>query len=239
VTLLPLEALHALLAIELEGAALDDVLHRLVLIAADVVEGAEEVSITLLRDERPWTAAHSGPLSLAADELQYGLGHGPCIDAGASGTQLLVDDMTAETRWSDYAVRAVEAGVASSLSLPLPVQTRVVGALNCYARTPGAFVERSAAVGRELAGHVAVAVGNAVAYDDTARLAADMRAAMASRAVIEQAKGVIMAQNRCDAERAFDILRRASQGRNVKLRDVAQGVVDSVGVERAERSAPS
>jgi GAF domain-containing protein len=228
VTALPPATLTALLGIRLGGTPLSGVLQRLVEIAKDGVVGADEVSITLVRDEMPWTAAYTGQLALDADELQYERGYGPCIEAGMSGTLLRVEDMRAESRWPDYAAQVVPRGVLSSLSVPLPLQTEVVGAMNCYARTPGAFDERSVEVGVELAGHIAVAVVNAMGYQGAAELAEHMQAAMANRAAIEQAKGIIMAQNRCDADEAFNILRRASQGRNVKVRDLAQELVASM-----------
>jgi GAF domain-containing protein len=232
VTALPASTLTALLGIRLGGTPLSGVLQQLVEIAKQGVAGADEVSITLVRDDKPWTAAYTGQLALDADEQQYERGYGPCIEAGLSGTLLRVEDMREETRWPDYAATVVPRGVLSSLSVPLPLQTEVVGAMNCYARTPGAFGEESGEAGLELAGHIAVAVVNAMGYQNAARLADDMQAAMANRAVIEQAKGIIMAQNRCDADEAFNILRRASQGRNAKVRDLAREIVDSVSAPR-------
>jgi GAF domain-containing protein len=228
VTALPPSTLTSLLGIRLGGTPLSGVLQRLVEIAKDGIVGADEISITLVRGDKPWTAAYTGQLALDADEMQYERGYGPCIEAGTSGTVLRVDDMRAESRWPNYAATVVPRGVLSSLSVPLPLQTEVVGAINCYARTPGAFDERSVEVGVELAGHIAVAVVNAMGYQGAAELAEHMQAAMANRAAIEQAKGIIMAQNRCDAEQAFNILRRASQGRNVKVRDLAQELVASM-----------
>jgi len=224
---LPEPVLAALLSIRLGDGGLDDTLGRLVDIAHDAVEGADDVSITLVRDEKPFTVAHSGMLALEADELQYARGYGPCIDAGLSGTVLVVADMRTETRWPDYAVAVVRHGVLSSVSLPLPVQTDLIGALNCYSRVPHSLGE-AVEPARELAAYMAVAVGNAVTHSETAQFAENMVTAMASRAVIEQAKGVIMGQNRCDADTAFEILRRASMGRNVKLRDVATDIVSGV-----------
>ena len=226
---LPSATTTALLRVRLGEGSLDDVLHRLVTIAKEALRGADEVSTTLVRGDRAWTAAHTGQLALDADEMQYERGYGPCIHAGTTGTVLLVPDMREETRWPDYAATVVPRGVLSSLSVPLPVQTEVVGALNCYSRTAGAFDAEAVDVARELAAHLAVAVANAVAYTDAARQAEDMRAAMATRAVIDQAMGVVMAQNRCDADAAFAILVRASQGRNVKLREVARRVVAGAG----------
>jgi len=228
VSLLSTPTLTALLGVRLASGSLVEVLQRLVEISSESLDGADAVSTTLVRDERAFTAAHTGQLALDADEMQYERGYGPCIDAGVTGTVLLVEDTRTEARWPDYIAHVRERGVASSLSLPLPVQTQVVGALNCYSRTPRAFTPEMVEVGLELAGHLGVAIAGAVSHADALRTAEDMRAAMASRAVIEQAKGVIMAQNRCDAEAAFAILSRASQARNLKLRVVAQGLVDGV-----------
>jgi AmiR/NasT family two-component response regulator len=112
--------------------------------------------------------------------------------------------------------------------VPLPIQTDVIGALNCYSRTPSAFPAEAIETAKELAAHLAVAVGNAVAYTDAATLVEQMRNALSSRAVIDQAMGVIMAQNRCGPEAAFAILTRTSQNRNVKLRDIAHNIVATV-----------
>jgi GAF domain-containing protein len=221
--------LTALLSLRLSEGSLSEVLDRLVGIAREALPGADDISITLVRRERPWTAAYTGQLALDADEMQYERGYGPCIDAGVSGTVLRVEDMRTESRWPDYAAKVAARGVLSSLSVPLPVQTDVVGALNCYARTTRAFAGHDQVeVATELANFIAVAVANLVAYADAAQYGEQMHEAMASRAIIEQAKGVIMAQSRCDAERAFEILRQASMGRNVKLRDIAQGLVQGM-----------
>jgi GAF domain-containing protein len=219
----------ALLGIRLDQGPLDEVLRRLVEITKDALAGADEVSTTLVRGDKGWTAAHTGRLALDADEMQYARGYGPCMDAGRSGTVLLVEDTRTETRWPDYTANVVPRGVLSSLSVPLPIQTDVIGALNCYSRTPSAFSAEEVEAAEELAGHLAVAVANAVVYTVAATLVEQMRTAMSSRSTIDQALGVVMAQNRCDAEAAFGVLTRASQNRNIKLRDVARDIVTNVG----------
>lgn len=225
---LPPTTMAALLGIRLTQGPLEDVLQRLVEIAKDALPGADEVSTTLLRGEKAWTAAYTGQLALDADEMQYERGYGPCMDAGRTGTVLLIEDMREEKRWPGYTAHVVSRGVLSSLSVPLPIQTDVIGALNCYSRTAATFSEQAVAMAEEVAGHVAVAVGNAVAYTEAATLVEQMRAAMASRSVIDQAMGIVMAQNRCDAAAAFTILTRASQNRNVKLREIARSTVANV-----------
>jgi GAF domain-containing protein len=218
----------ALLGIRLNNRPLEEVLQQFVQIAKDAVPGAGEVSNTLVRDDKGWTAAYTGRLALDADELQYERGYGPCMDAGRTGTVLLIDDTRVETRWPDYTAHVAARGVLSSLSVPLPIQTDVIGALNIYSREPSAFSPEAVEIAEELAGHVAVAVGNAIAVTEATTLVEQMRRAMDSRSIIDQAMGVIMAQNRCDADAAFAILTRASQNRNIKLREIARSAVMTV-----------
>jgi GAF domain-containing protein len=218
----------ALLGIRLDRRPLEDVLQQFVEITKDAVPGADEVSNTLVRDDKGWTAAYTGRLALDADELQYERGYGPCMDAGRTATVLLIDDTRSEARWPDYTAHVAARGVLSSLSVPLPIQTDVIGALNLYSRVPSAFSTEAVEIAEELAGHVAVAVGNAIAVTEAKTLVEQVRKAMDSRSIIDQAMGVIMAQNRCDADAAFAILTRASQNRNIKLREIARSAVMSV-----------
>ena len=206
--------------------SLEDVLGEVTDIAARGIPGAESTSITLVRGDRAFTAAHTGEMALVADELQYEQGYGPCMDAGRAGVVLRIDDTRTEQRWPDYVPRVLEVGVRSSLSMPLPYQGSTIGALNVYSTRPQAFSSaESEEAATAVAGAVAVAVVNADAHDRLAEHARNMRVAMESRAVIEQAKGVLMAQRGVDAGQAFDILRDASQRYNRKLRDIAAGIV--------------
>ena len=208
--------------------SLDEILTEITGLAARGIPGSEATSITLIRGDRPFTAAYSGDMAIAADELQYQEGYGPCMDAGRGGVVLRVDDMRAETRWPTYVPRVVAQGVRSSLSVPLPFQDTSIGALNNYSSQPSAFAsDESLEAAVEVAEVVAVAVANATAHAELGEQTRNMRLAMESRAVIEQAKGVLMAQRHVDAEQAFELLREASQRYNRKLRDIAQGIVAS------------
>jgi GAF domain-containing protein len=229
----PVESmLRELNRVVLLDRTLDDVLAEITRIAATGIPGAEATSITLLRNDKGFTAAYHGEMALAADELQYEKGYGPCMDAGRGGVPLRIDDMDAEERWPDYVanVRA-ETGVRSSLSVPLPYQGNSIGALNNYSTKVAAFSSpESLEAGLEVAEVVAVAVANAEAHWQLGEQARNMRIAMDSRAVIEQAKGVLMAQRHVDAEQAFEILREASQRYNRKLREIAQGIVEGTSL---------
>jgi GAF domain-containing protein len=217
-----LGALHAELAgVVLVGRELAAVLTEIVQISRRAIPGAEATSITLIREDRGFTAAFDGQIAMDADELQYQRGYGPCLDAGRSGELFVVTDMRSEDRWPDYAVHAAGLGVASSMSVPLPFQGATIGALNNYATRPAAFDEADVRLGEEVAAFVAIAVANAEAAARATDDVLNMRRAMESRSVIEQAKGILMERFKVTSEQAFTLLTHASQRSNVKLRDIA------------------
>jgi GAF domain-containing protein len=221
----PTEAFAQLGRIKLSETDLDGVLGAIADLAKRTIADADEVSVTLVRDAKAHTAAFTGDLALNLDESQYESGHGPCLDASAAAATLSVPAMAGETRWPQWASRALQQGVLSSLSIGLPVHDAVTGALNIYATKPEAFDDDAIVLAQTFAGYAAVALANANLYDTTASLARQMQAAMESRAVIEQAKGIIMADRRCTADEAFRLLTKISQDTNRKVRDVAAVLV--------------
>jgi GAF domain-containing protein len=169
----------------------------------------------------------TGDLATSLDETQYDEGFGPCLDAAVGGEVTSITDMANETRWPDFAKVAADRGALSSLSTPIPLQQYANAALNMYGTVPGAFDEAAMALASSFASYAGVALANMHLYESTRTLAEQLQNAMESRAVIEQAKGVLMGQRQCDAEEAFDILVKLSQQSNRKLREVAQALLDS------------
>lgn len=222
----PTEAFAALGRIKLSETDLHGVLTTISELAQRTIPGAEDVSVTLVRGDGAHTAAFTGETALTLDEWQYDQGRGPCLDAAHAAAVVSVPDTGSEDRWRDWGARAHAAGVHSSLSIGLPIQDAVIGALNIYGTKPEAFDDDAVTLAQTFAGYAAVAMANANLYDTTASLAHHMQAAMESRAVIEQAKGIVMADRRCTAEAAFRILVKVSQDSNRKLRDVAAALVD-------------
>lgn len=221
----PQGALAELGRIRLSETTLDDVLLRVAALARDTVGGADEASVTLVGARRAGSAAWTGELAKTLDEWQYENAGGPCLEAAAATATVCVPDTTREQRWPLYIRRATEAGARSMLSVGLPVQEAVTGALNLYSLRAGAFDDHEITVAQSFAGYAAVALANAQSYDSTATLARQMREAMVHRATIEQAKGIIMAEQRCSPDEAFARLSKLSQHVNRKLRDVAAELV--------------
>lgn len=198
-------------------------------LAANRILPGASCGLTIRRDGRAMTAASSDELASRVDEAQYGVGQGPCLEAMDTATVILVSDLATEERWGDYRLHALAQGVRASLSLPIVTQNGSAGALNLYATAPGAFTMQDVERGSHFADQAAGALALAVRLAEQTSLTAHLQTAMTSRSVIDHAIGIIMAQNRCQADVAFDLLRKASQSRNVKLRQVATDIVTAVG----------
>lgn len=208
-------------------APLEQLMERIAGTAAELIEPVSAASVTFTKPQHhAWTVAATGQLATKLDEAQYELGHGPCMDAATGGSAVLIRDMRSDDRWPDYAPVAVEAGVHSSLSTPFPLQEHVLAALNLYSREVDAFTEEHVRTAVEVASTAAVAVANAVLYESASQLAAELEEAMRSRATIEQAKGIVMALSSVGPDEAFDLLVKASQRENRKLRDIAHEIVE-------------
>jgi GAF domain-containing protein len=207
---------------------LDSTLAKVAQLAKRTIPGIADASVTLVHGDHANTAAFTGEIAHELDERQYEQGYGPCLDAAHAGETVFIEDMATETRWPRFTPLAAELGVATTLSVGLPVQQHVIGALNLYASVPGTFDADAIELARTFAGYAAVALANASRYAATADLAAQMQRAMESRAGIEQAKGILMAQLHCSADTAFDLLTTRSQHANRKLRDVAAEIIASV-----------
>ena len=119
----------------------------------------------------------------------------------------------------------MKLGVRATLAVPIKDEDVTLGALNLYSTSTDDFAEAAGTTAALLADQLGLAAANATIYTDAFALVTQLREAMDSRAVIEQAKGIIMAAERCGPEAAFDILRRASQNQNRKLRSIAAEIV--------------
>jgi GAF domain-containing protein len=203
------------------------VLARVADIAKRTIPGADEVSVTLVGPGGAQTAAFTGERAVMVDEWQYQDGHGPCLAAAAANITVTVPDMAGDGRWPEWANRAIGAEVHSSMSVGLPLRESVSGALNVYATKPNAFDEDAVNLAETFGGYATMAIANARLNGSPAALADHTRAAMDSRAVMEQAKGIIMAERHCTPDEAFAVLVKVSEYSSRSLHDVAVALVGS------------
>jgi GAF domain-containing protein len=197
-------------------------------LAKQTIPGAAEVSVTLMADGDVQSAAFTGALAAQLDERQYQAGFGPCMDAAISGGIIPIDDTAHSAAYPDFARTARRHGITHTLSTGLPVRRQIIGGLNIYGTDGGAFDEHTRELASTFASYAAVAVANAGLYASTAQLATHLQRALESRAVIDQAKGILMSQHAISADAAFDLLAKQSQLTNRKLRDIAADLVDEV-----------
>jgi GAF domain-containing protein len=216
--------LTALAAVVLGQTDVESALREICEIATRAVPGAEGASVTTFAEGRPAALANDA-WACGLDELQYAEHEGPCLDAYRTGNLFRVRDLAADQRWPSYLPRAVEYGARSMMSLPMAAEGSVIGALNLYSRSPDAFDADAVSVGEIVAAHAGLACQVSAAYFGHRALAEQMADAMRSRAVIEQAKGIVMAARKCDAEGAFEELVEVSQTSHRKLHDVAADIV--------------
>jgi GAF domain-containing protein len=224
----PATAFAELSRLAVSARPLAEILQRTTELARAVIGAPVEVSVTLVDGDRATTPAATAGQAVALDQAQYDEGYGPCLDSARAGQLVVVDDTTEERRWPTFAAAAAAAGVVASLSVPLPAQRHVIGALNVYAGQPGTFTAERVGIAEQFATYAAVAIANTALYLTSAKLAAQMKEAMASRATIEQAKGVLMAVHRCGPDEAFARLVTVSQHTHRKLREVARDLVAQV-----------
>ncbi|MCC3272899.1 GAF and ANTAR domain-containing protein [Arthrobacter zhangbolii] len=180
-------------------------------------------SIAVERIRRPRLSAPSLGLSGPVPDLEYGTGSpGDTVLGGGPG--VVIRDLAADQQWPGTGAAAA-AGLRSAIVLPLHGNR---GALSCYSDRPGLFDERETQRAKELAAETAKVLRLALLLDARAHRAANLQAALESRTVVDLAAGIIMGQNGCSQQAAIDILRSVSNTRNIKIRNVAAGVVSAV-----------
>jgi GAF domain-containing protein len=207
--------------------SLESVLQKVTDLAARVLPGEPATSVTIVADGRSSTVAASNPLALELDLAQYAQGAGPCLEAALTGRIVELVDTGVDERWQPFPQLAAQRGCRSVLSFPLPPQELIIGGLNVYARTSQPLDERTRAVAARFAAYAVVPVSNMYLYESAVERAGHLRAALDSRAVIDQAKGILMERFKLSADQAFSALARVSMETNTKVHDIAERFVQT------------
>jgi ANTAR domain len=182
----------------------------------------------------PLAVAASHPSLPELIDVQVRSGSGPLLDALSAGEPAGCPDTLEEHRWPQYASAALRQGVRCSLSLA-SLASRASGAggeavcLSMFGARPRTLGPDSVAVAERLLAFGGAAVGAASEYGDARRAARQLRDAADSRAVVDQAKGMLMHALGCSAEEALQRMRQVSQAQNMKVTDVAARIIESRG----------
>ena len=200
---------------------IEDVLNGVTSSAVELITGADTAGVLLVSKGGKYESlSGTSELIYELDHLQEKLNEGPCLDAAVNELVVRTEDFESETRWPQYSRGVAEMGIRSSISFKLYTGERTAGALNVFSRKPHSFDADAEVIGTILAAHAAAAI---LASRDSQQL----QAALLSRDLIGQAKGILMERFTIDAVGAFEMLRKLSQQMNVRLAEIAQRVVDT------------
>jgi hypothetical protein len=218
--------------LSLASASESRAMHRLVELAARHVPGCSGATSVLWQGEEPAITAASHPdLSELAD-VQLVWGRGPMIDALAAGSQMSCPDTLSEDRWPEYTSRALSMGVRSSLTLAHKTENsdtwdRRALTLTMYATRPRVLDASRAPVAKLLIAFGSAVMRNTSTYDEAQRTVRQLSEGADSRAVVDQAKGILMVGLSCSADEALRRMREISQTRQIKVTEVARRIVES------------
>jgi len=152
---------------------------------------------------------------------------GPCLDCFRGGQPVTVADLNAEAqRWPRFTAAARQAGFAAVQALPMRLREQVIGALNLFRATPGAFDPANVRVGQALADVATISLLHERSMRRSDTLNEQLQAALNSRVIIEQAKGKLAERLGIDTTEAFSILRSCARNRNRRLADLAKAFID-------------
>ena len=209
----------AQLAERLQGTDFEMTLQEALRSAIDCAS-ASMGGVMLVRKGQVESAAVTDELVARADQLQREYGEGPCLEAIDERDTFVITDTRTDERWPNWCRAVDELGIRSVLSIRLQTPTGTMGALNLYGVEPNSFTDDDAVVGTILGTHAAAALAADKERDE-------LRRAIDGRHMIGMAHGILMERFKLDADQSFSVLRRYSQDRNVKLREVANQLVES------------
>ena len=225
-------AMHELAHLLVSDESVETTLERIAALAARTIDDCDAAGVTLYVDGKYVTAAHTDERTLAVDNGQYERDEGPCLQAMRDQRVLRFDVDEAEERWPGFVADARANDVRSFLAAPLMLRGESIGALNLYSAKPSGFTALDDVLIALFTGQASIALANAKTYADAVQLTRQLEEAIGSRAVIEQAKGVLVARENIDPEEAFVRLKQESQNRNVKLRTLAADLVEQATTAR-------
>jgi transcriptional regulator with GAF, ATPase, and Fis domain len=224
-----LESMAALSRLVTSQETVQSTVGRIAELSVLAIDAADHCGISLVRGKSIETVAVTGDIGHTIDALQIETGQGPCMSSIQEQATFHIPDMTQDETWPLFSRRASkETGISSLLGYVLQVDTDALGALNLMSFQTDAFDEEAIAAGAVFAAQAGVALANALTHEKNEVKVEQLEEGIRTRQVIGEAVGIVMATRQVSAEKAFEILKTISQHTNVKLKEVAAGLVDRV-----------
>ena len=185
-------------------------------------------ALTVARPKKPAAIGAGSRRAFELEELQAAAGAGPCITALDGAHTVYVRDAARESQWPEFGQAAAGRGYVGVLVVPIDLDDDSRAVLSCYATHRSGFTDGEILAAENIARQLSGPLRLTLRIDRLRSARDDLAAAMKSRTVIDMAIGAVMAQNRCPPDEAFTVLRRASNARNCKLREVAASIVAAI-----------
>ncbi|MGI8774478.1 MAG: GAF and ANTAR domain-containing protein [Actinomycetota bacterium] len=206
----------------------ESTINQIAELAVAAIDPLEVCSVSLAKDGKITTVGATDPMATHLDEIQYGVGEGPCLSSIANHATFYIPDMATDETWPTFSRRAAEkTGVASLLAYVLRVDDSSLGAVNMMSTKTGAFDTDDRAAGSLFAAQAGVALANALTHESDQTKIAQLEEAVETRTVIGEAIGLLMASRKCDKDEAFQVLTELSQRSNTKVREIAVRLVEA------------
>lgn len=220
-------AVAELAQISFENETLDGVLDRVAQVARDAIPGCDHASVTISGERGLRSAAATDDVAEKIGRNEYELSEGPCVACLASRQVEHLRSAEDTDRWAAFAEMMSGFGVRSALGVPLGAEA--AGALNAYSDRPHAFDDFAIETARVIALYAGIAVKNAESFSRLGALVAQLNEALKSREMVGKAVGILMEREKKSQGEAFALLKQVSQRSNVKLREIAEEIVNQTG----------
>lgn len=191
------------------------------------------VGVTLTRRSGNLVGGSGDAQEMLDEEARFGAVYDPALQAISTAQQISVPDVATEHRWGEYSSRMLAYGVKSIYAQPFSVDGEAIGALSLYSPRSHSFTEQAKYAADMTAEHIGVLLAVTIESARQVALTDQLRATLASRSVIDQALGALMAQHRCSRDAAFEMLREQSQRHNIRVATLAAEIIETMSGHRA------
>lgn len=222
-----IEGIAALSRLVVANEDVSSTVRQIADLAVHAIDGAEVCSVSLGRNAEIETVASTAAIGEQIDQVQYETKEGPCLSSIDRERTFHIADMEHDDTWPTFSKRvAADTGAKSMLSYVLDVHEGALGALNLTSTEKDSFSPDDVATGSLFAAQAGVALANALTHEADQQHVHQLEEALMTRQLIGQAVGLVMASQKVDSDAAFNMLVRISQNTNVKLRDLAERLID-------------
>jgi GAF domain-containing protein len=221
-------ALSQMSGLLLSRETVDTALELVTSLAATTTAGTLGAAVTVVDEHGKRSKAASNRAVEQADALQYEFDEGPCLTAWRTGEMVRIDDTTTDGRWPRWNDAVSRLGVRSVLSAPLLAGEESIGAMKVYCERPMNYGPHDEQVMRLLAAQAAILLANTQSLAEARRLSRQLTDALASRDLIAQATGVLLARGAASRQHAFATLAATARHSDRRIEDVARALLAAV-----------